>query len=166
MKLIVATIVILASIGAISAIKCPTDSSLWCNDAHIAKACEVTKQCSEYVWDVEETRVKDQNIVNFTVYYETLCPDCREFMSGELWKANQSVSDIMKLQIVPYGNAKETWRMVLMSAGEIFFTLALCTFIHAPLITCRSFTAWSPTIKTILKMHRKSVLSSSASRLT
>lgn len=110
MKLIVATIVILASLGAISATKCPTDSSLWCSNADIARACEVTKQCSDYVWDLEKTNVKDQYIVNFTIYYETLCPDCREFMSGELWKAYQSVSDIMNLQIVPYGNAKETWR--------------------------------------------------------
>jgi interferon gamma-inducible protein 30 len=31
-------------------------------------------------------------------------------MSGELWKAFQSVSSIMNLTIVPYGNAKETWR--------------------------------------------------------
>lgn len=113
MKLIVAAttvcIVILVSFGAISTIKCPADSSLWCTNAQIAKSCEVAEQCSEYIWNLGEKKMNDKNIVNLTVYYETLCPDCQEFMSGELWKAYQSVFDIMSLHLVPYGNAKETW---------------------------------------------------------
>ena len=44
--------------------------------------------------------------VNFTVYYETLCPDCKEFISDQVFKAYQQVSSIMNLTMVPYGNAK------------------------------------------------------------
>ena len=47
--------------------------------------------------------------MDFALYYETLCPDCRQFMTTELYKAYQSVLDIMGITIVPYGNADETY---------------------------------------------------------
>jgi interferon gamma-inducible protein 30 len=47
--------------------------------------------------------------VNFTLYYESLCPDCRQFMTTELHRAYQSVLDIANISIVPYGNAHETY---------------------------------------------------------
>jgi interferon gamma-inducible protein 30 len=47
--------------------------------------------------------------VNFALYYETLCPDCRNFMTTELTRAYQSVLSITNISIVPYGNARETY---------------------------------------------------------
>ncbi len=47
--------------------------------------------------------------VNFALYYETLCPDCRNFMTTELTRAYQSVVSITNISIVPYGNARETY---------------------------------------------------------
>ena len=47
--------------------------------------------------------------MDFTLYYETLCPDCRQFMTTELYKAYQSVLDIVNITVVPYGNARETY---------------------------------------------------------
>jgi interferon gamma-inducible protein 30 len=66
----------------------------------------VTEQCSSYVWKVRDGNDK----VNFTLYYETLCPDCRQFMSSQLWPAYQSILDIVNITLVPYGNAHETYQ--------------------------------------------------------
>ena len=66
---------------------------------------QVTKQCESYVLKVRDANDK----VNFTLYYETLCPDCREFMKTQLHKAYGSILDIMNISLVPYGNAQETY---------------------------------------------------------
>lgn len=47
--------------------------------------------------------------VNFTLYYETLCPDCRQFVSTQVWKAYHSILNITNFAVVPYGNARETY---------------------------------------------------------
>ncbi len=67
---------------------------------------QVTEQCKSYVWNVQAENDK----VNFTLYYETLCPDCRQFMTTELYKAYQSVLDIVNMTLVPYGNAHESYQ--------------------------------------------------------
>lgn len=103
-------------------ITCPKSSAQWCQTKQIAQACgvrrkkneisdvfifffQVTEQCEKYVWKIRD----DNNKVNFTLYYETLCPDCRQFMTTELWKAYQTIPDIMNITLVPYGNAHETY---------------------------------------------------------
>ena len=55
--------------------------------------------------------LSNQNeLVNFTVYYETLCADCRQFITTQVWFAYQAVADIMNLTLIPYGNAHEVYR--------------------------------------------------------
>ena len=76
---------------------------------------QVFDQCKQFIWRTNEPEfISNTNVggdlVNFTLYYETLCPDCREFVSTQLWSAFQSVGSIMNLTLVPYGNAKETYR--------------------------------------------------------
>ena len=44
--------------------------------------------------------------VNFTVYIESLCPDCKDFIKKELWPVWNQVKGIMNLELVPYGNAE------------------------------------------------------------
>ncbi|CAF4687154.1 unnamed protein product, partial [Rotaria magnacalcarata] len=61
-------------------------SAQWCENANIAQACGVTEQCIKYVWKIRD----DNDRVNLTVYYETLCPDCRQFISTQVWNAYQS----------------------------------------------------------------------------
>jgi len=56
----------------------------------------------------KELSVKNDKAVNFTIYYEVLCPDCKEFISGQVSKAYSLLSEIMNLVLVPYGNAKQT----------------------------------------------------------
>lgn len=48
----------------------------------------------------------DPDAVNLTLYYEVLCPDSRRFINGQLTNGVASVSSIMNLRLVPYGNAK------------------------------------------------------------
>lgn len=40
------------------------------------------------------------------VYYETLCPDCRQYLSLMAFPTFVMLDDIMSLTVVPYGNAR------------------------------------------------------------
>ncbi len=66
---------------------------------------QVTKQCESYVWKVQAGNDK----VNFSLYYETLCPYCRQFIVSQVSKAYETILDIVNITIVPYGNAHETY---------------------------------------------------------
>lgn len=48
--------------------------------------------------------------VNFTIYHESLCADCRQFIITQVWFAYQAVADIVNLVFIPYGNAHELYR--------------------------------------------------------
>lgn len=117
MKIILTIAIISLSIKAIFS-ACPKDTSIWCQSSDIAKDCGVFDACLKHIWkpinpffDNTVLSINSaSDLVNLTLYYETLCPDCRAFMTGQLWKAYQEVSSIMNLTVVPYGNAKETWR--------------------------------------------------------
>jgi hypothetical protein len=66
---------------------------------------QVTEQCKSYVWKVQAANDK----VNFSLYYETLCPYCRGFITEQLFKAYNTILDIVNINIIPYGNAHETY---------------------------------------------------------
>lgn len=44
--------------------------------------------------------------VDMVVYYETLCPDCKEYLSLMVFPTFIMLNDIMSLTVVPYGNAR------------------------------------------------------------
>jgi hypothetical protein len=44
--------------------------------------------------------------VQVSLYYETLCPSCRKFVSGPLFSATSKLGEIMHLSLFPWGNAK------------------------------------------------------------
>ncbi|XP_053491594.1 gamma-interferon-inducible lysosomal thiol reductase [Ictalurus furcatus] len=91
--------------------KCQTDShscgyppSLWCSSLEIAVECGVQKQCME----LNATRpVPSSPPVEVSVYYESFCPGCRTFLTGQLFPTWTMLGDIMRVHLVPYGNAKE-----------------------------------------------------------
>uniref|UniRef100_A0A8C2WBI3 Gamma-interferon-inducible lysosomal thiol reductase n=1 Tax=Cyclopterus lumpus TaxID=8103 RepID=A0A8C2WBI3_CYCLU len=64
----------------------------------------VEKQCME----VNATR-PNQAVppVSVILYYESLCPDCRVFITQQLFPTWTMLQDIMTVTLVPYGNAKE-----------------------------------------------------------
>ncbi|CAF3567365.1 unnamed protein product [Rotaria sp. Silwood1] len=92
-------------INGVLTINCPKLSAKWCQNKKIAQVCGVTEQCKKFVWKIHDRNDK----VNFTLYYETLCPDCRHFMTTQLLKTYQTILDIINITIVPYGNAHETY---------------------------------------------------------
>ncbi|KAK3533847.1 hypothetical protein QTP70_032963 [Hemibagrus guttatus] len=106
--------------------KCQTDSrscgyppSQWCRSLEIATECgffkanftfavfpglKVLKQCME----LNVTR-PDPSVppVDVAVYYDSLCPGWRTFLTGQLFPTWTMLRDIMRLILVPYGNAKK-----------------------------------------------------------
>lgn len=52
---------------------------------------------------------KEADPVELNLYYEVLCPDCKQFISDQVGKAVEQIGDIMNLTLVPYGNAQEKW---------------------------------------------------------
>ncbi|UJR37345.1 hypothetical protein I4U23_030053 [Adineta vaga] len=104
-SLILSTILLSCIHGGLT-IDCPKSSTKWCDNKDIAQACGVVDQCTKYVWNIRD--VNDR--VNLTIYYETLCPDCRQFISTQVWNAYQSILSIVNISFVPYGNAREVYR--------------------------------------------------------
>ena len=70
---------------------------------------QVYRQCKENVW-LEDSNAKP---VGIELYIESLCPDCKNFITDQLSPAFRNVLPIMNLTIIPYGNA-----MVNLKAGE------------------------------------------------
>ncbi|KAM3620395.1 uncharacterized protein V6R79_022479 [Siganus canaliculatus] len=83
---------------------CRYPPSQWCRSLQIAIACKVQKQCME----LNATRPKQVvPPVSVTLYYESLCPACRVFISQQLFPTWSMLHDIMTVTLVPYGNAQE-----------------------------------------------------------
>ncbi|EDO35014.1 predicted protein [Nematostella vectensis] len=45
--------------------------------------------------------------VSIALYYESLCPGCRAFISDQLYPTYQKIGEIMDITLVPYGNAQQ-----------------------------------------------------------
>lgn len=94
---------IVAFMSMVAASKCNMAPSLWCSNRETAENCGVLNQCIEYL-------TPDQNAepVNFSLYYESLCPGCRDFIKEQLYKTYLNLGEnVMNLSLVPYGNAEE-----------------------------------------------------------
>ncbi|XP_012675625.1 gamma-interferon-inducible lysosomal thiol reductase [Clupea harengus] len=94
---------------------CGYPPSQWCRTLEIALECGVQKQCLEL-------RATRPNVtvppVELTLYYESLCPGCRDFITQQLYPTWTLLRDILRVNLVPYGNAKEMQNAVICQHGE------------------------------------------------
>lgn len=94
------TFITLSVVVTVVSTTCNFPPSLWCSSEDIAKQCQVTEQCKQYLRAPAAP-------IDVTLYYESLCPDCKNFISTQLWRAWNLIPSIMKLTLVPFGNAEE-----------------------------------------------------------
>ncbi|GAA6104016.1 gamma-interferon-inducible lysosomal thiol reductase-like, partial [Tachysurus ichikawai] len=55
---------------------------------------------------VEGNSSRSADHVNVSLYYESLCPGCREFLVAQLMPTFIMLNDIMNLALIPFGNAE------------------------------------------------------------
>lgn len=78
----------------------------WCSTKEIARLCQVEQLCTATVWSSSKPVAPK---VNLTLYYESRCHECRNLTTTQIWPTFQKLSDIMNLELVPYGNTIESW---------------------------------------------------------
>lgn len=106
-----AVLLVLAA-GLSCGVPCKHSPLTWCASAEAQLQCGVSKLCVKANRSREltnETRGLTAEPVKIEVFYESLCPDCRDYISNMLYPSSLLLGDIMDLTVVPYGNAKETY---------------------------------------------------------
>uniref|UniRef100_A0A0N5C3D4 Saposin A-type domain-containing protein n=1 Tax=Strongyloides papillosus TaxID=174720 RepID=A0A0N5C3D4_STREA len=88
--------------------------ALWCENDQVKKDCGFDKLCNRY-----ERRMTNQTL-KITLLYESLCPDCQEFILGTLHDVYTHFKNYIDLELVPFGNAKidEKTRKVVCQHGS------------------------------------------------
>jgi len=81
--------------------KCNIHPKYWCQNASIRKECDVLNSCREFYSNADP--------VSIELYYESLCPFCRQFITEQLYPTWNKLLDteIMEVTLVAYGNAVE-----------------------------------------------------------
>ena len=100
----------------VEAKSCDDGPTYWCVDLKTARECGAINFCqfenklikSDVVRKQQPLSVLDAAPVNVTLYFEALCPDCKQVFLYQIWPAFERLktSGILNLKFVPYGNAQ------------------------------------------------------------
>lgn len=85
--------------------QCKHSPSTWCSSVETAVQCGVLKHCMK----ANVTQRPTAEPVKIEVYSESLCPDCRGYITNMLYPSAVLLGDIMDLTVIPYGNAHENF---------------------------------------------------------
>ena len=95
---------------------CNGGPKYWCRNVDTAIECGVLEFCKFENPGFEENDKKSAYHtappVKIELYYESLCPGCREFILGQLFPTYKKLQStgILEIGLYPYGNAQESQR--------------------------------------------------------
>lgn len=81
------------------------------------------EQCGKF-----NTTKASANPVNVSLYYESLCPGCRQFLVTQLVPTFILLQGIMNIELVPYGNAQV--QMSHITNNVVFHKRLIQCFCH------------------------------------
>jgi len=95
---------------------CNNGPKYWCRTEKTAEECNVKTFCrimeAEGIIKMKSTKeqsVVDAPPVNFSLYYESLCPGCRAMIRSQIFPTHEALkgTGILNINLYPYGNAYE-----------------------------------------------------------
>lgn len=91
---------------------CKDGPSYWCQNLRTARECGAINFC-QFEHQEEKKQKSTKNLdappVNVTLYYESLCPSCKQVFLYQIWPSFEKLKStgILNLKFVPYGNAQQ-----------------------------------------------------------
>jgi len=117
--IILGVFTLFCSYGVVSGLseRCKEGRNYWCKNDETAKECGAINLCifenqsnnKDNKINFQTERPLDAPPVNVTLYYESLCPDCKLTIQQQIYPTFQKLAntDILNVNFVPYGNAQE-----------------------------------------------------------